>query len=293
MPKGTTKILQIWNVLKEIIKNMSITLKCGDCQDSKNWPTQKIDCLIGDPPFKPKKTGYKQIRDNTVKKMKEISTPSGEDWDEMMRSIFLQYNQNHSPSGYCIIKLDDYSARELYQRGSRFYSGESIIEYSYSIIWDKKRIGLGRKFRKQHEIIEIYLPQDAAHTFWFQKKAEKKGSWHGNSQAIAFSSIIKVANFNQGTLGVKNADHINQTPIDVWIPFLLHCVPDEALIFDPWMGSGSIGLAVKYVNKKYHKTLSYWGIEIDSDFFSIAKKNLLAETTTVLQMIEKRSCSNV
>lgn len=258
---------------------MTIQIRLGNCEDPALWPQESIHSIIGDPPFKPSCQAYKQIRESTEHQLSPILTPQAEGWDDMMRSVFLQYNLNaHDPSGYIMLKLDDYSARELYMKGSRYSSGEEMIRFSYSIIWNKGRIGLGHKFRKKHEVIDIYLPTNAKKTYWWQKSKTSPSTWHGSSQHIAFESILEIPNYNQGTLGVKTTDHINQTPFQLWIPFIRHCVPEGGLVVDPWMGSGSVGLAVQYINKHYNQNLSYWGIEVDKTHFLTAKRKLFPET---------------
>jgi DNA modification methylase len=248
------------------------TIICGDCTESSNLPNEneKVDLIIFDPPFKPKKTKYKQIDRDLKNKLDQISTP--EDYNSWFESLCYISAKLLKDNGWFIFKSDDFTAREVY------HITQKSFNYSYSVIWDKGRIGLGRKYRKQHEIIEIYTHYDQKQ-FWSQAAPHRKRmncrdltgkkvtiklkkKWHGSSRGIAFPSVIKIPNFNSGTLGEDPHEHINQTPEQLWYHFLKYCCPENGTVLDLTAGTFSILKAVKFLNEKEMSNRKYWGIEI-------------------------------
>ncbi|WP_457558238.1 DNA methyltransferase [Candidatus Harpocratesius sp.] len=245
------------------------TFIAGDGSKQENFPTNNVDLVLFDPPFKPKITKYKQIRKQNKNQLEPIETPMGEKWEKFLSNLFFRLKKHDisTKSTYFIIKFDDYSARE-------FYKSQNVLEWSYSIIWDKCRIGLGRKFRKQHELIEVYVNNKAQKLYWWQKTKESaKRKWHGESQGIAFPSIISIPNYNSGTKGVRKICHINQTPWELWVPFIEHCCPPGGLIYDPAMGTGSIAKAVYFLNQEKKLNISYHGVDIEQDYVDFARRN--------------------
>lgn len=61
--------------------------------------------------------------------------------------------------------------------------------------------------------------------------------------------------------------HPCQMPIEV-MENIVGILPDNATIVDPFMGSGTTGLACKKFGK------NFVGIEIDSEYFNIAKERI-------------------
>lgn len=81
-------------------------------------------------------------------------------------------------------------------------------------------------------------------------------------------------NINQ----VKNVSkekqkHPCQMPLEV-MKNIVGILPDNAIIIDPFMGTGTTGLAVIEMNKKQNANRKFIGIEIDEEYFDIAKKRI-------------------
>lgn len=67
--------------------------------------------------------------------------------------------------------------------------------------------------------------------------------------------------------------HPCQMPIEV-MERVIGILPDDCIIIDPFMGSGTTGLAVKNMNKKQNVNRGFVGIEIDKDYFEIAQSRI-------------------
>src|SRR5574344_2120255 len=68
-------------------------------------------------------------------------------------------------------------------------------------------------------------------------------------------------------------NHPCQMPIEV-MENIIGILPYDAIIIDPFMGSGTTGLAVKNMNKKQKANRQFIGIELDKEYYEIAKKRI-------------------
>ena len=140
-------------------------IKCGSCLTKKNYPG-KVDLILFDPPFYSVKANYKQIRDDTENKLDEIK--NFENYHAAFKRICEISNKILRDHGWFIFKADDITAREMYPVVGNFFEYENR-----SIIWNKGRIGVGRKIRPQHELLEVYHHYKEKQ-FWGGPKPEKK-----------------------------------------------------------------------------------------------------------------------
>ena len=65
-----------------------------------------------------------------------------------------------------------------------------------------------------------------------------------------------------------NKNHPTEKPVDLLKTFICNSTDENAVVFDGFMGSGSCGVAC--VNTNRH----FIGIELDEDYFNIAKKRI-------------------
>ena len=55
---------------------------------------------------------------------------------------------------------------------------------------------------------------------------------------------------------------------------IIGVLPDDAVIIDPFMGSGTTGVAVESMNQKQQAHREFVGIELDETYFKIAENRL-------------------
>jgi site-specific DNA-methyltransferase (adenine-specific) len=55
---------------------------------------------------------------------------------------------------------------------------------------------------------------------------------------------------------------------------IIGILPDDCLIIDPFMGSGTTGVAVLEMNKEQNVNREFIGIELDKNYFDIAKERI-------------------
>lgn len=110
------------------------------------------------------------------------------------------------------------------------------------VVWDKGYAGLGVGFRSQHEMV-----------MQFAKKSPKFYSHSG-------SNVIRCPRTPN-----KGKEHPTQKPIDLMRQLIEVVVPPGGLVVDPFMGSGSTGVAALLLGRRF------LGAEKDPHFLEVAR----------------------
>ncbi len=113
-------------------------------------------------------------------------------------------------------------------------------QYRQMAVWDKGRIGLGNGFRKQHELL-IHATTNGL----------------GLNSDKAVPSVLRFSPVRS-----EKRQHGAQKPIEL-IEFLVNVGGGE-IVLDPFMGSGTTGVACANLGRKFI------GIEIERKYFDIA-----------------------
>lgn len=71
----------------------------------------------------------------------------------------------------------------------------------------------------------------------------------------------------------EKTKHPCQMPLEV-MKRIIGILPYDCTIIDPFMGSGTTGIAVKEMNKEQNAKRKFIGIEIDEVYYSIAKARI-------------------
>ena len=79
-------------------------------------------------------------------------------------------------------------------------------------------------------------------------------------------NINQVKNINK-----EKTDHPCQMPLEV-MKNIIGILPTDAFVVDPFMGSGTTGVAVKIMNEEQSANRKFIGIEIDKTYYEISKK---------------------
>lgn len=120
-----------------------------------------------------------------------------------------------------------------------------------SLIWDKGNKIMGQYYMSQFEYI-----------LFFRKGKSKKINNCGTSDILSVS--------NKKTKDEKgNNLHDTEKPVDLMKILIGNSSNENDVVLDPFMGIGSCGLACKELNRQFV------GIELDPNYFEIAKKRIL------------------
>lgn len=224
----------------------NIKLYNGDCNDIfKEIENDSISALITDPP-------YNISRDNNFKTMGRAGIDFGE-WDKDfdLTSWINQASIKIKKGGNIVIFNDwknmSYITKSLEENG---FEVKDLIRWKKTNAMPRNR---DRRFITDYEV-----------AVWAVKKG---GKWTFNrlSETYEIPEVI-------GGLTPKseklNGGHPTQKPIYV-MEWLIKRLSDEGdVILDPFMGSGSTGVACINTNRKFI------GIELDENYFNIAQERI-------------------
>ena len=106
--------------------------------------------------------------------------------------------------------------------------------------------------------------QDMEFAIWAVKSKNSKWIFNRNS-----SKSYERAFFQTSTLlGKERTEHPTQKPIKLMMDIIKIHTNESDLILDPFMGSGSTGVASLNLNRRFI------GIEKESNYYNIAKKRI-------------------
>jgi site-specific DNA-methyltransferase (adenine-specific) len=220
----------------------------GDCLDLlKIVPDQSIDMILTDPPYN---IGYAK-------------------WDtfDNIEEISQQFKRVLKPNGSLFIFAGWSFVSNVIQSFSKDFKLNDWI------VWDRIK-GRGSKKR---------LVSTREDILWFVNGEQ----WIFNKDK-AYSTIVK----KTGGLGKKNGrdtralsnvwtdispivpwssercEHPTQKPVSIGIRILDVFTNEEAIVLDPYMGSGSFGISSLTLNRKFI------GFEKDEKYFEMAKNRI-------------------
>ena len=221
-----------------------IDLRQGDCLEvMKNIPDNIIDLVVTDPPYKIVQGGctnkavrFKGSNSDEVKKgilFKENSIK----FDEWIPEIYRVLK----PNSHCYIMVNDRNLKELIIVCEN--NGFKLLNI---LVWGKSKHSPNKYYMKNCEFIVLL------------RKGRAK-----NINNMGTKQLLLVDN-------VDNKKHPSEKPISLIKIFIENSSVENNIILDPFMGSGSTGVACINTNR------NFIGIELDENYFNIAK-NRIAE----------------
>lgn len=220
----------------------------GDCLEiMKSIPSGSIDLVLTDPPYLINyKTNHRKNKNHDF--CTAIENDSNE---QLIKDYILECYRILKPNTamymFCNCNRVDFFKQELTRGG---------FVIKNMIIWVKNNHTAGdlrAQFGKKYEIIFLV------------NKGRKFFNGERLSDVWEFDRVVG-----------KNQVHQNQKPVDL----LMQCIEKHSdigdVVFDGFMGSGSTGVACKNTGR------NFIGIELDSNYFNIAKKRI--EERTLLDL---------
>lgn len=256
----------------------------------------QADLVYFDPMFKTKneQNNYKPVRHRNqqemIEKRIEPIYPPHDQYDLWMEGWIKNAASHVKPSGWVVIKLDDYTAYECWPIFKQYLNWENTV------VWNKRVIGLGRRLRKQHELLLFFKPMKNDKT-WFNApnivRGNARQNWHGSTKGLSVPTVWKTDDYlfvedvrefeefdlmdnvweclqdNGGLVNTKlKRMHINATPVELFDQLLKVFVPPQGTVMDLCMGSGSLGVGCKKFQKEYI------GFEFQPDIFRIGRDRI-------------------
>jgi site-specific DNA-methyltransferase (adenine-specific) len=210
----------------------------GDCLEIlPTLPTASVDAIVTDPPYAIP-TIVASGRSNTSS-IGDLSLV-----ESVFRTIFTEFDRILKPDGrfFCFCDGTSYPVvfRAVYGRFS-----------TALLVWDKGRLGMGREFRKSHELIMHCWRPDTP-TF---------------SDGVGRADVIQCKPVGDERL------HPAQKPVHLLTELLRVC---GDTVLDPFMGSGSTGVACVDTGRKFI------GIEIQPEYAAVAKRRMATTQPNLL-----------
>jgi site-specific DNA-methyltransferase (adenine-specific) len=242
----------------------------GDCLEIlRSFPENSIDMIFADPPYMLSNDGFtcqngKMVNVNKGKWDKsngfENDTAFHNEWISACRRVL-------KPEGTIWISGTYHS---IYQCGYLLQKNDFHI--LNDITWFKPNASPNlscRFFTASHETL-IWARKDkkAKHTFNYDEM--KNGAFpedklkNENTQMRSVWSIPTPKNSEK-----EHGKHPTQKPLDLLKRIVLASTNENAVVLDPFCGSGTTGVACKCLSDRF-----FIGIEIDKSYCELIKKRL-------------------
>ena len=207
------------------------TLYLGDCLEI--LPTlPKVDAVVTDPPYAiPTQVSQGRV---ITRNVGDLSIVEG-----AFKNHAAEWKRVTGEGGRIFVFCDGASYPVIYRAA---YGSFNLA----SMVWDKGQIGMGREFRKRHELI--------VHGWGAQTPV-------CSSNGTGYADVIQ-----RKPVG-SDRSHPAEKPVEL-ITDLLRVCGDWVL--DPFMGSGTTGVACANLGRKFI------GIEIEERYFDIACERIAA-----------------
>ena len=226
--------------------NASYHIYNKDCLDVlKNIPDNSIDLIVTDPPYPTTSRGNAGNSGGMLQK----------DINKKGR-VFTHNNINckeYAPEFYRLLK----DGSHCYVMTNHINLIDMLntftdigFHFIKSLIWNKSNKIMGQYYMSQFEYI-----------LFFRKGKGKKINNCGTSD------ILSIPNKKTKDKDGKNI-HDTEKPIELMEVLVNNSSQENELVLDPFMGVGSTGLACIKNNR------NFIGIEIDENYFNIAKSRL-------------------
>lgn len=222
-----------------------VTLYLGDCREI--LPTLgKVDAVVTDPPYSSgaRTDSERQVRGAMLRSMEDADwfshdamTTWGFNW--FIRSVFADLRQLMPPGGHLYCFIDWRNTPNIY--GMLEACGFRV---NHCLVWAKPHFGMGSCWRNQHENIVFAsngMPAEILD--------------HGKGSVLTFSAVSPAARL-----------HPTEKPVDLLLD-IIDAIPGD-VVFDPFMGSGSTGIAAIRAGRKFV------GCEINPGHFDIACRRI-------------------
>ena len=217
-------------------------LFCKDCLEViKGIEDESIDLIITDPPYKIVKGGC------TNKAVKY----SGTSHDELKNGTLFNKNEINfndwipklydkiKDGGHVYIMCNDRNMREVLN-----VSHESKFKLLNILTWKKTKHNPNRYYLKNSEFIIMLRKGKAV-----------------NINNMGTYQVLEVPNVDKKT-------HPSEKPVDLMKILVENSSKLNDVVFDPFMGTGSVGVACMNANRKFI------GVELDEKYFEIAKQRI-------------------
>lgn len=233
-----------------------VTLTMGDCIDKlKVIPDKSIDLLLTDPPY------------NLGLFMKSRGTNMG----KLRKNHFAVSGWDQLSTAEWVAKMDDFFgavSRIMKNRGAAIIfmsllKAQSIIELAVKHGFYYKTTGIWHKTNPIPRNMNLQFVNSTEAWIYFTYGAST-GVFNNDGRVehdFIETSVVPLSE-------KKCGKHPTQKPIGLMKHFINLLTNEGDIVLDPFMGSGSAGVAAVQLKRKFI------GIELSQDYFTIAKQRI-------------------
>lgn len=211
----------------------------GDCLEvMKEMPDKSVDCIITDPPFFMPAAHYAS-RVHWQRNYGDL-TPLKVFWNEIVKD----FRRILKDDGHLFVFSNCDSYPVFYEPTYNHF------DKLKSIVWNKGKVGLGRIFRNQHELI-----------IWARNEHCRENNDHKlRADVLTYKATPSASR-----------THPVEKPTEMLKELMIPATFERDIVFDPFVGSGTTLEAAKDLNR------NFIGIEISPEYCKIAEKRLAQE----------------
>jgi len=224
--------------------NPKIEIFNADCLEKmKEIPDKSVDLVLTDPPYGVNYEGghFHSGDVNIVRKREKLANDTTNVYPELFKEAYRLLKDGSG--GAYIFYADSFS--------HYVYPPNPFKKYQM-MIWGKSNARYASMMARYKHNFEPFL--------WLQKPPTK---WRGKSTETSLWWMKANA---------TNFFHPTEKPLGVIKRMLINSSDKEDIVLDPFMGSGTTGVACKELGR------SFIGIEIDPKYFEIAKNRITQAT---------------
>jgi site-specific DNA-methyltransferase (adenine-specific) len=192
----------------------------------------EVDSIITDPPY-----GMSYQSGHRKEKHNRIENDDGLDWlDEFVEKCYLISKDNTAHYFFC-----SWHNIEIFKQ-----SIQKKFNVKDILVWEKNNTSMGDLYHTFAPKVEFII---------FAQKGQRKINGKRTPNIMKFSRT-------------NNDLHPTQKPVDLMEHLIEKFTNENEIVFDPFMGSGSTGVAALQLNR------DFIGVELDKTHFETAKKRL-------------------
>jgi DNA modification methylase len=214
----------------------------GDCLEvMKGIPDNSIDLVLTDPPYgidflSPWTDNHDKIENDGF----DVFQENAKIWIE-------NFNRVLTDTGCLCCCCSGGGKRPV----SAIFTMELVKQMNLiqTVIWDKKTIGLGWRYRPSYETIIIGSKSKDKYNFYDTSKS--------CSNIVRYNNVIP-----------QKGDHPTPKPVDLMAHFLRIHTNKGDTVLDPFLGSGTTAVACKMLDR------NYIGIELSEKYCEIARDRI-------------------
>lgn len=211
----------------------------------KNIPSEKIDLIITDPPYKVTARGNAGNSGGMMQKKLAMQGKIFKYNDIKPVEYIPEFYRILKDGSHCYIMTNHVNLQEILNVAT-----ECGFRFIKSLIWNKGNKIMGQYYMSQFEYI-----------LFFRKGKGKKINKCGTAD------ILNIPNKKSKDENGKNL-HDTEKPVELMKILVENSSNEEEIVFDPFMGIGATGVATVNLGR------NFIGCEIDKHYFNIAKERI-------------------